>query len=69
MDLHDGNKEQARRMGLYRKRISKEVGFDIGETGYFAWIEKYSDKFRKWVDSPHEDKGETGFIGKDFIED
>ena len=69
MDLLEGNLEQIRRMKLYRKKTSNELGFDIGETGYFAWVEKYSHKFRRWVESRSSDSGETGFIGRDFIED
>ena len=69
MDLQEGNNEQIRRMKLYRERISKELGFDIGETGYFAWVEKYSGKFRQWVEGMPQDSGTTGFIGRDFIED
>jgi hypothetical protein len=69
LDLEEGNKEQIRRMELYRRKISEDLGFDIGETGYFAWVEKYSDRFRKWVESMPQERGTTGFIGQDFIED
>lgn len=69
MDLKEGNYEQIRRMELYRKKISEDLGYDIGETGYFAWVEKYSHKFREWIEFMPQESGMTGFIGKDFVED
>lgn len=53
-------------MMLYRKKVSDTLGYDIGETGYYAWVEKYSGKFREWSES---NKGTTGIKGTDFIED
>ena len=69
MDLDEGNKEQMKRMERYRKRVSKELGFDIGETGYYAWVEKYSARFREWVDKNPQEEGSTGPIGEGFRED
>ena len=69
MNLDKGNCEQIRRMVSYKDKVSKELGHDVGETGYFAWVEKYSDKFRKWVESKPSEEGATGFIGMDFKED
>ena len=63
LSLEQSNKEQIRRMQLYRLSQSKKLGYDIGETGYFAWVEKYSAKYRAWI----ERQGETGLI--DFVED
>lgn len=66
MNTEEGNREQIRRMVLYRKKVSDTLGYDIGETGYYAWVEKYSGKFREWSES---NKGTTGIKGTDFIED
>lgn len=71
MDLELVNKEQIRRMILYRKRLSEKLGYDVGEKACLEWIEKYSGKFREWADKIPEDilAGLTGMISEDFKED
>lgn len=69
MNLREGNYEQMKHMERYRKRISNKYGFDIGETGYYAWVEKYSAKFRDWIDKNPRNSGYTGSCGDGFVED
>jgi hypothetical protein len=69
VNLQEGNQEQLRRMEIYREKISKELGFDIGETGYFAWIDRYAAKFRRWAESLPPESGITGYKKIDFKED
>lgn len=43
--------EQMREMEIYRWIRSEESGYDLGETAYYGWVEKYASEFRKWSDS------------------
>lgn len=43
--------EQMREMEIYRWIRSEEAGYDLGETAYYGWVEKYAASFRKWSDS------------------
>jgi hypothetical protein len=45
------NEEQRRHMERHRLICSNKVGYDIGETGFYDWVEKYAADFRAWVET------------------
>jgi len=61
-------KEQMQEMERWKWIRSQEAGYDLGETAFYGWVEKYAVSFRKWAESVPSDcigcgvcgTGETG---------
>lgn len=43
--------EQMKEMESYRWIRSQEAGYDVGETAYYGWVERYAAPFREWAKS------------------
>lgn len=43
------NEEQRRQMEAHKWLVSEKLGYDVGETGYYDWVEKFAAKFRSWI--------------------
>ena len=64
------NEEQRRRMLDYHRRMSKRVGFDLGETGFYAWVDQYAATFREWADRIYPSAFENDhYTGPQFTDD
>ena len=45
------NKEQLQHMERHRWICSEKLGYDVGETGFYDWVDKHAKDFRSWVDT------------------
>lgn len=45
------NQEQCRRMKKHRRACSERMGQDVGETGFFDWVDKHASEFRQMVET------------------